>query len=161
MSLHYIIDGYNVVRHRLFVPVKKSYDERNALVFLLQQGRLAGSARNRITVVFDGYPEANMIEKKEAAVDVVYSRGVSADDTIKKIVDSSGNPKIMVVVSDDREVRFFARGAGARVMSVAEFLSVKKTKTVNRRGEDIELNYSQVENINEELRRLWLKRPEK
>jgi predicted RNA-binding protein with PIN domain len=160
MSVQYIIDGYNVVRHRLFVPVKKPRDERGALVFLLKRDRLGGSSRNSITIVFDGHPEANTIEENDAVITVVYSRAISADEKIKKIVESSGNPKVIVVVSDDREVRFFARSAGAQVMGVEEFLAVKKTKA-RKKGEDLEgfnLNYSQVEKINEELRKVWLKK---
>lgn len=163
MSVHYLIDGYNVVRHRLFVPVKKPRDERSALVLLLKRDGLGGSARNLMTVVFDGHPEANSIEVHDAALTVVYSRAISADEKIKNIVEASGNPKVMVVVSDDREVRFFARSAGAQVMGVEEFLTIKKTKA-GKKGEDSEsfnLSYSQVEKINEELRKKWLERPEK
>ncbi|MDD2703045.1 MAG: NYN domain-containing protein [Candidatus Omnitrophica bacterium] len=163
MSLHYIIDGYNVVRHRAFVSVKKTGDECRALVFLLNRDRLGGSARNRITVVFDGYPGVNVTEKENAAITVLYSRAVSADEKIKKIVESSGNPKVVVVVSDDREVRFFARSAGAKVMGVEEFLAVKGTKPGVHGGDSgsVDLNYSQREMINEELRKLWLEKNEK
>ncbi|MFA5361943.1 MAG: NYN domain-containing protein [Candidatus Omnitrophota bacterium] len=160
MSLHYVIDGYNVVRHRAFVSAKKSGDERSSLVFRLNRDRLGGSARNRITVVFDGHPEANTAEKEDAVITVVYSRAISADEKIKMIVESSGNPNAMVVVSDDREIRFFARSAGARVMGVEEFLAVKGTKP-GKHGDDsesVDLNYSQREIINEELRKLWLEK---
>jgi hypothetical protein len=148
----------------MFDPGKRPKDEREALIFLLKRDKPAGSSRNRTTVVFDGHPPVNTIEKESAGIAVVYSRQISADEKIKKIVDSAGNPKTVVVVSDDREVRFFARSAGARDMGVEDFLSLKKKRPEKSRegdSENVELNYSQVEKINEELRKLWLERPGK
>jgi hypothetical protein len=64
----------------------------------------------------------------------------------------------MVVVSDDKEIRFLVRPLGVRLMSVEEFIA-PKDKSAARRPKDIEaqeLTYTQMHKINEELRKIWL-----
>ena len=66
----------------------------------------------------------------------------------------------MVVVSDDREVKFFAKAAGAKSQSVEELMRFNKQAIRQPKPGDLskdELSYSQVDNINKELKDLWLK----
>lgn len=68
-----------------------------------------------------------------------------------------------MVVSDDKEIMFFAKIYGAKPMAVEEFISpVSKHRadSINNSPENDskqELNYSQIDEINKELRRIWLK----
>lgn len=96
----------------------------------------------------------------EPGIDVIYSGQESADTRIKRMVESSGNPKDIAVVSDDREIQFFIKSVGARSIGVEEFVAPAADRKQNRQEKDLvknELNYSQMSKINQELRELWLR----
>lgn len=164
MSLHYIIDGYNIINNRLFTANRKKMQSVHlALLALIRDNRLCGSEKNRITVVFDGYSAEFESKCLSSGIDVVFSREETADDKIKRIIDISANLKNIVVVSDDREIVSFAKYAGCKTMAVPEFMG-KLAVSDERKKEDSkeknlskqDLNYSQVSKINEELKKLWL-----
>ena len=95
---------------------------------------------------------------EEADIDVVFSREETADAKIKRMVEASKIPGNIAVVSDDREVQFFIKSAGARAIGVEEFINPpKKTQPKNEDLIKPELNYSQISRINQELKALWLK----
>ncbi len=164
--MEYVIDGYNVVHHPLFGQIKKHHsDPRLTLIESLRTERLTGSQRNKIIVVFDGYPDSSQGAYDDSSARIVFSRQHTADERIIEIVEHSLNPKNTVVVSDDREIKFFIKQAGAKALSVEEFLNPIFVK-LNRidggkKNEpdplDHELTYSQKHKINQELRKLWLK----
>jgi predicted RNA-binding protein with PIN domain len=173
MPLQYIIDGYNIINHPSFTNSRKKIkDPRLALLELIKHKRLCGSSKNRITVVFDGYPKYTG-EKIDTAginvtdIDVIFSRQETADARINKIAQNSGDFKNTVVVSDDKEIRYFVKSIGAKVIGVEEFinplnLSQARAKRKGRLKEEedlakLELTYSQRHKINEELRKIWLK----
>jgi len=163
MSLEYVIDGYNVTNHPLFsrYSSKKIHDKRKALVNLIKTSRLTGSPRNKIIVVFDGYSgsqDADCLKMDSEPVVIFFSMDESADDKIKRIVESCGNPKVMIVVSDDKQIQFVVRGLNAAVMGVEEFIRGKEKLKTNRTDDqpDIKLSYSQMHKINTELKKLWL-----
>jgi len=114
--------------------------------------------KNRATIIFDGYPHAADSPEDEDNISVVFSRSQSADEKIKKIVESFGNPKNIVVVSDDNEIRFFVRSAGAKAMGVEEFINRADNSASKKvMPPEAELTFSQMEEINRELREKWLK----
>src|SRR3989338_5877343 len=127
MSLQYIIDGYNIINHPLFIQhaSKKINDSRIALLEFIRTNRLCASPKNKITVVFDGSGLSGQISDK-TDIGIIFSRRETADERIKRIVENIGNPKNIVVVSDDKEIKFFAQSCGARVLSVEEFINRAK-----------------------------------
>ncbi len=159
MSLQYIIDGYNVITHSRFtqqLPVRPG-DSRVALLESIRTNRLSGSPNNRVTVIFDGYPDTAAL-KGANDIRVIFTQEESADERIKKIVEGSAVPKATVVVSDDKEIKFIVRACGARCMGVEEFLGQgRKAEGKTREAQSPELTYSQMEKINKELRKIWLK----
>lgn len=160
MSLHYIIDGYNIINHPQFTRThKSSQDSRTALLSFIRRKRLTGSLKNKVTVVFDGYPDSSAAPFDESGIRVIFSRRVSADEKIKMLVEETAGRKNIIVVSDDKEIKFMVKSLRARVSGVDEFFSVKEKAENGRKGEIIEagLNYTQMQKINEELSRLWLK----
>jgi predicted RNA-binding protein with PIN domain len=160
MSLQYIIDGYNLIHHPLFnkYTAKKSKDSRIALLDFIKINRLCGSPKNKITVIFDGYPDLSARNLDSDEINVIFSRSQTADERIKGIVEKSGNPKNVVVVSDDNEIRFMVKSIGAKVLSVEEFLSRKeKLQARIETLAESKLTYSQMHKINQELRKIWLK----
>jgi len=179
MSLLYIIDGYNVLKHSQFAQqiLKKANPVRNTEVFrqknnisngakdsritlleFIKAKRLCGSSKNKITVVFDGYPDTGELINN-TQIEVIFTRKESADERIKKIVEATDNAKTIMVVSDDKEIQFIVRSFGARCIGVEDFLarSSKKAQGGIQESQDPELTYSQMETINRELRKLWLK----
>ncbi len=161
MSLHYVIDGYNLINHPAFLrSVRKNKDQRAALASLIVTARLCGSPKNKITIVFDGYPPALETNKKFAGIDSIFSRDDSADERIKKIVERSSGPKNIIVVSDDKEIRFIVKSIGAHVLGIEEFM-LPLEDTADKAGDiralNKDLNYSQINSINQELKKKWLK----
>lgn len=164
MSLHYIIDGYNIINNRLFAANhRKMRSPQAALLELIKDKRLCGSAKNQITVVFDGYCAKFESRCPDKQIQVIFSQEESADDKIKKIIDTSVNLRNIVVVSEDKEISCFAKYAGCKAMSVIEFMgyltAADEKKKINRKEKDLskqDLNYSQIHKINDELKKLWL-----
>lgn len=168
MSLHYILDGYNIIRHPDFISVKKIKDARVGLLRFITDKKPCGSSNNKVTVVFDGSGDLDTARVSNKRIEVLFTgffpaAGAeafhsNADDKIKKLVRDSKNPRIIVVVSDDREIQFFIKSYGARSMSAAEFIN--KGVAIPKPQKDlpkIGLSYSQTAKINKELEDLWLK----
>ncbi len=159
MSLLFVIDGYNILNHPGFNRKRNatSVSPAQAIQFLIREKRLTGSLKNKVILVFDGYPAQGEPAGGYSGINLIYSRKVSADEIIKQIVEESTNRGNIVVVSDDKEIKLTARFLRARHMGVEEFIGAKEKAP--RREEPLskpELNYSQAHKINEELKKLWL-----
>ena len=160
MSLQYVIDGYNLINHQLFIPAnKRGKDSRIALLELIRIKKLCGSPANKVVVVFDGYPDTDSLEEFDSRIDVVFARDQTADERIKRIVENSVNPKNIKVVSDDKEIRFVVKSLGAIAVSIEDFLGRGKNSAPGGQEEPLkpELTYSQIHKINQELKKIWLK----
>ena len=170
MSLHYIIDGYNLINHPLFAQVsKKSPDSRLALLEFISIKKPCGSPKNKVSLVFDGYPP-DIYKTRYAypGIDVIFSKSLTADEKIKAMLEKALNCRVIVVVSDDKEIKFFARATGARATGIEEFINSavpditaldrkKNFKTPKSESLKPELTYVQINKINKELKNLWLK----
>jgi uncharacterized protein len=123
MSVHIIIDGYNLIRQS---DALKSIDKinlqlgREALINKLSAyKRLKG---HQITVVFDGSPAFSHFGSKqqEKGIRISFSKyGENADTVIKRMA-SMEREKALIVSSDNEVVRFCA-SQGASVISAEEF----------------------------------------
>lgn len=163
MSLSYIIDGYNVIKQVSFLTGKKLRSGREGLVRFIERYSPHGSKRNDVTIVFDG--KADVCSPRfESHVNMIFSRGESADDKIKKMVERAKNPKRIVVVSDDKAIMFYCRSIGAKVSSVKEFIgnsNIAKKETQDYKQKDYqekhELDSNIASKITEDLKNIWLK----
>lgn len=106
-------------------------------------------------MVFDGYPGEPGLRQEDNNLNVIFSGEASADEKIKGLLENSKDRKNTVVVSDDREIAYFAKHAGAKPLNVGEFIKPAAAAHKDMGGD--ELNYTQISKINEELRKLWLK----
>jgi predicted RNA-binding protein with PIN domain len=123
MSLHIVIDGYNLIRQSpalLFFESISLEEGRDALI-----ERLIGYKKFRahaITVVFDGAEAVDLGQERirQGGIDIVYScRGESADTVIKRMAAHEGGR--IVVVTSDREVASYAVKHGATAIDSQDF----------------------------------------
>jgi len=152
--LLYIIDGFNLV-HKI-PSVKKSDIPQLELIHFIKNHKLTGSHNNKVVIVFDG---AFQIEaKREAEFEVVFSGNLSADELIKARIDRIKNSKYplseVIVVSDDREIRDYAKKQGAVSERAVDF--AKRVKETVREGSK-DISYPLQKEITDELRKIWLK----
>jgi predicted RNA-binding protein with PIN domain len=149
----YLIDGYNLL-HRI-PDLEKSASPQGELVRFIKRHRLTGSHNNRVTVVFDGHEPPGM--PAEGGYSIVFSEDRSADDVIKERVAKATNKSQVVVVSDDREIRDCARGEGATICRVDEFLKRARKSSNKNDYDDKDLAPSSMMDITGELEKIWLK----
>jgi predicted RNA-binding protein with PIN domain len=116
--MHWLVDGYNVIRRTHELADVEAHDGlaagRQALC-----NRLANAARrsrDRFTVVFDGARGGGQINGG-VGVSVVFTSAQKTADTV--LIERAG-PEV-TVVSDDRDVTDGAQRAGARILSVSGF----------------------------------------
>ncbi|MFO7665762.1 MAG: NYN domain-containing protein [Desulfobacterales bacterium] len=120
MSLHIIIDGYNLIRQS---PLLSSLDRRD-----IQIGRralldlLASYKKNkphRITVVFDGISDSVYSSAKEKikGIEVRFSRRPDSADTVIKELASDYRENALIVSSDMDVVRFAEAKGSATISS--------------------------------------------
>jgi predicted RNA-binding protein with PIN domain len=161
VSVQYIVDGYNFINHPLFSRSHKRLDNpRIALLDFIRNGSLGGSRRNKITVVFDGYPPVTDSRQNDTDIEVIFSQKEEADERIKRMVERSANRKRILVVSDDKQIKILVRSLGAGSLTIEEFVNPGAQEQARQKARDsdkAELNYTQMHQINQELKKLWLK----
>lgn len=124
--MHILIDGYNLIRQSVELRrfERQSLEAgRQALLNWLAGYRLRKS--HAVTVVFDGWINGSPLEERDyyAGIAILYSsRGVKADDVIKRIVSVSDEE--ILVVSSDREITSHAARRGKASLSSLEFESI-------------------------------------
>ncbi|MBP9854428.1 MAG: NYN domain-containing protein [Candidatus Omnitrophica bacterium] len=158
MSLHYLLDGYNILHQN---PKLTHLDiDQQRLVFVrdIENFRPQGSTNNKVTLVFDGR-RGRSAPIESTVVNIIHTLDETADDWIKRNVQQSANSKNFIVVTDDRDIQYSVRAAGAKLCSVKEFLArFSGSAPRNSSSFSKEIGQSTVEKINEELKSLWLKK---
>ena len=123
MSIHIVIDGYNLIRQSHTLSAFELEDMqlgREALVDMLSAYKKV--KRHRITVVFDGKNAPSLYPYRDhlKGIEVVFSRdGETADAVIKRI--SERERQKALVVSSDREIVDYAVLQGAATISSPDF----------------------------------------
>lgn len=163
MSLHFLIDGYNLIKRNPALASKSLEDGRQAFITLIERNRPQGSLSNQVTVVFDGKPGmyGSPVSRE---IRVVFTEYESADDLIKRRVEESKNKKNIVVVTDDRALLLYVRGCGACVMSCVDFLKHTSSAKVSAKGKRSSSGSSKIisstfeHTVNQEFENIWLKK---
>ena len=123
MSLHIIIDGYNLIRQSSQWSLLDRKDielGREALLEALAEYKRKKS--HRITVVFDAAEAPSFIRGNDESrgVSVKFSRpGESADSVIKRMAAQLGQKAL--VVSSDRDIADYASRQGAGIIESPDF----------------------------------------
>jgi len=123
MSVHIIIDGYNLIRQSSQWSMLDLQDlqlGRDALLGALAEYKKRRA--HRITVVFDAADAPGFMGRndKVRGISVKYSHpGQSADTLIKRMADELREKAL--VVSSDRDITDYAAGRGASVIGSPDF----------------------------------------
>jgi predicted RNA-binding protein with PIN domain len=120
MSLHFLIDGYNLMYALPEIPAGTLEQKREAVLALVLRHALLG--KNQMTVVFDSRQGLGDNARK-GSVHVVFTAGGTADDWISDRVRAVDNPRTVVVVTNDKGIHQMIHGTGAKAMEIPEFLA--------------------------------------
>ena len=170
MSIHYLLDGYNISHQMPALKLDKLEDQRRNLVRFIEQCSPQGSSKNSVTIVFDGDRDV-FGGMKSTAAKIIFSQGESADDKIRAIVARANNTKSIVVVTDDRDIQYAVGAIGAKAIGVAEFLGKGKSAKNNKHMADKKsqrikkglsvpekyISKSDESSITSEMGKIWLK----
>ena len=125
MSIHIIIDGYNLIRQSASLSILDQQDiqlARETLIDILAAYKKI--KRHLITVVFDGTsaPQFSPNRDQQKGIKIIFSRtGESADEVIKTMARREREKAL--VVSSDRDVVDSAASQGAATISSTHFES--------------------------------------
>jgi predicted RNA-binding protein with PIN domain len=123
MSIHIIIDGYNLIRQSKRLSLLDLQDiqvGRDTLIDMLAAYKKLKS--HRITVVFDGTtaPSFSQYRDRRKGIAITFShKGESADAVIKKMARKERQAAL--VVSSDQDIIQSAEASGAATVSAKEF----------------------------------------
>lgn len=117
--MHLVIDGYNLLHNTPELALARGKGQGRAA--LLKALKIYRAKRgHRLTVVFDGGPDAAPSRGSQSGVPVVYSGAEqSADDLIADLAAKHG-PGV-TVISDDRELAQRCISKGSEVIASWEF----------------------------------------
>ena len=164
MSLHYLLDGYNISNQLPIKSLDKLEDQRKNLVSFIERNRPQGSVRNKVTIVFDGRAGIEY-QQMSVSVEVVFSKDEIADNKIRSIVEKARNKKNIIVVTDDREIQYAVKANGAKVLSVKDFLAQgnksQASRTSNRKRSSKNEKQKRIPRVIEfqitsEMKKIWL-----
>ena len=110
-----LVDGYNVTKTTW--PTLSLEAQRTRL--LTHLGALVARTGAETTVIFDAAEsEARPVVSSPRGVKVLFSpAGVIADDLLRELVGAEPSGRVVVVVTDDRELGRDVRDSGARVVA--------------------------------------------
>jgi len=132
----YIIDGDNVIGSSPDISLE---DEKSRLKLIYIIRKFQENKKNNVTIVFDGVPEGG-VQREDISEKfcVLYPpAGSSADDEIKRILDSYSYFKDVIVVTSDRELRNFAKKKGAKIVNSIEFyFQLKRISRIHGKKEE-------------------------
>ncbi|MFA5059175.1 MAG: NYN domain-containing protein [Candidatus Omnitrophota bacterium] len=165
MALQYILDGYNIVHQLPALAPREFKSARGDLARFVEIFRPQGSVKNIVTIVFDGWPFESAAQNT-TSVKIVFSQGETADDRIRRILSTATRKKNIIVVTDDKELRFSIRALGADVLNVKDFVAQVKPRHADgnedksariKREENKTISKTLEHEITSELEKIWLK----
>lgn len=123
MSVHIVIDGYNLIRQSRRFSILDQQDlqtGRDALVDALAAYKKI--KRHAITVVFDGTSAPLGMTRRDLVkgIELRYSRPGELADTVIKRMAAREKQKLLVVTSDS-DILHYAQSMGSAVISAPEF----------------------------------------
>jgi len=141
-----LIDGHNLIG-RGQLPDLRLDDPDDEARLVIRLRTYCARTGKRVTVVFDhGLPGGRSWELSGGGVDVVFApSGRAADDILRERIRRARDPRMLMVVTSDRQIAAAARVRGVRVTRSEEFaaqLNVSRTVEVEP---DVHLSAEEVE----------------
>lgn len=130
-----IIDAYNLI-HKV-AELKILLDQSQDICVDTMVSKLKSHYFGRgikCVLAFDGFGK----NKHDANIDVKFAKTSvgpdygHADALIKHLIEKSRNPRLLKVVSSDREVVSFAKECGSRILSSESFWGEVKERRIER-----------------------------
>jgi len=123
MSIHIIIDGYNLIRQSDTLTILDAQDlqlGREALIDMLAAYKRVKS--HRITVVFDGSNAPSFSQKSDRSkgITIKFSSTRESADTVIKRMSAMEKEKALIV-SSDQDIINFAEAQGSATISSPAF----------------------------------------
>lgn len=115
----YIIDGNNLIGKIRSLSILQSKDKqasREKLAFLID--RYFANKKVEVTLHLDGFANEKISTSR---IKLIYSNEISADEKIKKQIETAGNKRNTTVVSSDNNVREFAKVCGCACVLSEDF----------------------------------------
>jgi predicted RNA-binding protein with PIN domain len=133
-----IIDAYNLMHKvsELRLLLQQSQDICVDTMVSKLQGHFFGRGY-KVILVFDGQGK----NKHDQNIEVKFARtGVgpdwgNADALIKYLVEKAKNPKLLKIVSSDREITWFAKDCGCKIQTAESFWGEVKDRRIERAEE--------------------------
>jgi len=144
MSIHIIIDGYNLIRQSHELSLLDQQDiqlGREALIDMLAMYKKI--KRHRITVVFDGAgaPRDSQRQDRKKGILIIFSRNnESADSVIKNM--ARGEKEKALIVSSDRDIVRSAASFRSATISADDF---EKKLLLARHAHGVEIGIDDYE----------------
>lgn len=145
----YIIDGNNLIgkkKQLKNLQKKDKQSSREQLVFMIDN--FFHNKNNKIYIHLDGFKSSPINSNKSS---LVYSDSRTADETIKRQIEQTGNKKNIVVVTSDSNLREFAKVCRCEVMLSEEFLKLLQSGNQN---DDEKKRIDEINN-NDEFKKLF------
>lgn len=162
----YIIDGYNAI-HRIpqwaDLLDKNLASAREALCAYCAEWMCSRKDAEKFIVIFDGDSSVSPFSSDSfRGIRIIYTQtSETADSRIIDLVRSATRPQDFVVVSDDGEVYRKSRAAGAKALSVREFVNTARPSNAGSssssgcdQGDD-KLSPAEQNRITRDLARIW------
>ena len=131
----YILDGHNILHGNpaLRGILKKDHGAAQDKLLAMISG-YARRGRNSVIVVFDGSGIRHAAGADRLRV-VFADKGKNADQKMKDLISGSRNPKLLCVVTHDREVLHYAKLHCSETMSPEQFLDTVASRSNNTGSE--------------------------
>ena len=123
MTEEWLIDGYNLLYDLQHRKSGKSVVSRESLFHAL--ANFSSASGRTVLVVLDGKgDDSDWAPFKTSKLEILYSKAVSADTHIEKILCERKGLCQFYVVTRDRAITNMARGFGAQVLTTELFITM-------------------------------------
>jgi predicted RNA-binding protein with PIN domain len=90
-----------------------------ALIMLCE--RFIQNRNNSFSIVFDGFPPGSFSYRNRSGK-IYFSHKNTADSVIKNLIEKNNNPKLLIIVSNDIDIRNYARTYACDILTAEQFL---------------------------------------
>lgn len=146
---HFIIDGNNLIgRTKILNQLlkKDKQQSREKLAFILS--RYFSKRKASVSLHFDGFENEKI---NVSGINIKYSQSLSADEKIKREIESGKNPRNIILITSDLNLLEFGRVCSCQLLKSEEFAKL----ILSSDSSDEEQNKIDEINSIEEFRRLF------